>query len=101
MLMLLAIAKLLHSLVQRILLWLTAPSRQHRSYKPILSVNKHDHRHTPQKPKWLKHEIIRLKARMPQAGCRSISDILNRRFAASRHITIGKTCVHQILQRHD
>jgi transposase InsO family protein len=37
---------------------------------------------------------------MPQAGCRSISDICNRRYAASHHITIGKTCVHRILQRH-
>jgi transposase InsO family protein len=101
MLMLLAIAELLHSLVRRIRLWFAAPSRQHRSYKHILPGNKHEHRHTPQKPEWLKYEIIRLKARMPQAGCRSISDICNRRYAASHHITVGKTFVHQTLQRHD
>jgi len=37
---------------------------------------------------------------MPQAGCRTLSDICNRRFAASHGITIGKTCVHNILQHH-
>jgi putative transposase len=41
------------------------------------------------------------KADMPQAGCRSIADLYNRRFAASHKITVGKTCVHQILQQHD
>jgi transposase InsO family protein len=101
MLMLLAIAELLHLLVRRIRLWFVVPTHLRRSNKPIPPVNKNDHRHTPQKPEWLKHEIIRLKARMPQAGCRSIADICNRRFAASRQITVGKTCVHQILQRHD
>jgi transposase InsO family protein len=38
---------------------------------------------------------------MPQAGCRSIAGICNRRFAASRKITVGKTYVHQVLQQHD
>ena len=69
--------------------------------RAITSGNKHNHRHSPQKPEWLKHEIIRLKAIMPQAGCRSIADLCNRRFAASRQVTVGKTFVHQTLQRHD
>ncbi|MEO8333242.1 MAG: integrase core domain-containing protein [Gallionella sp.] len=38
---------------------------------------------------------------MPQAGCRTIADICNRRYAASRQITVGKTYVHQVLQRHE
>ena len=38
---------------------------------------------------------------MPQAGCRTIADICNRRFAASRQVSVGKTYVHYILQRHD
>jgi len=101
MLMLLAISELLHSLVRRILLQFTAPSRMYRSNRILTTANKRDHRHSPKKPEWLKHEIIRLKACMPQAGCRTISDICNRRYAASHHITVGKTFVHQILQRHD
>jgi hypothetical protein len=75
----------------------------HRPYyrcKRIASVDKHNHRYSTQKPKWLKHEIIRLKASMPQAGCRTIADICNRRFAASRKVTVGKTFVHETLQRH-
>jgi hypothetical protein len=66
------------------------------SHQPI-----DNHRYSTQKPEWLKHEIIRLKARMPQAGCRTISDICNRRFAASRKVTVGKTYVHQVLQNHE
>ncbi len=60
-------------------------------------------RHSAQKPEWLKHEIIRLKALMPRAGCRSIADLCNRRnlqCAASRNVTVGKTFVHQALQQH-
>lgn len=80
--------------------WFVAASRPSRGYKlPPRLGNRH--RHSPQKPDWLKHEILRLKALMPQAGCRTIADICNRRFAASRHVTVGKTFVHQTLQRHD
>ncbi|MDO8311878.1 MAG: integrase core domain-containing protein [Sideroxyarcus sp.] len=32
---------------------------------------------------------------------RTIADLCNRRFAASRKVTVGKTYVHQTLQRHD
>jgi transposase InsO family protein len=60
-----------------------------------------NHRHSQPKPEWLKQEILHLKALMPEAGCRTIADICNRRFAASRQITVGKTYVHQVLQQHD
>jgi len=98
---LLAIIKLVQSLIQRFLLWLYVPSSPRRSYKHPHFINGNNHHHSVKKPEWLKAEIIRLKATMPQAGCRSIADICNRRFAASRKITVGKTYVHQILQRHD
>ncbi|MDP2142566.1 MAG: integrase core domain-containing protein [Gallionella sp.] len=78
--------------------WVCAPA-YFRS-KRITPINKRNHRHSPQKPDWLKQEIIRLKAHMPLAGCRSIADLCNRRFAASRKITVGKTYVHETLQRH-
>lgn len=59
------------------------------------------HSYSQPKPEWLKREIIRLKAVMPHAGCRTIANTCNRRFAASRKITVGKTYVYQVLQRHN
>jgi putative transposase len=35
---------------------------------------------------------------MPHAGCRSIADTFNRRFAARRRMTVGKTFVFQFLR---
>ncbi len=99
--MLLTITKLLQSLIQQVLHWFFAPSRPCFGHKRQQPADRHDHLHTKQKPEWLKQEIIRLKARMPQAGCRTIADTCNRRYAATHKITVGKTCVHQILQRHD
>jgi transposase InsO family protein len=81
--------------------WRGQRGQLHCRRKSIHEIDKRKHHYTQHKPEWLKREIIRLKARMPQAGCRSIADICNRRFAASRHITVGKTFVHQTLQRHD
>lgn len=45
------------------------------------------------KPAWVRHEIIRLKALMPAAGCRTIAHCFNRRFAVCRQMTVGKTYV--------
>lgn len=45
------------------------------------------------KPKWVPHEIIRLKALMPQAGCRTIAHHFNRRHAARLAMTVSKTYV--------
>ena len=91
---------LLRAGLQRLRCGFSGPShpRRRHSGPPALGDR---HRHSPQKPEWLKHEIIRLKALMPDAGCRAITDICNRRFAASRHVTVGKTFVHQTLQQHD
>ena len=55
---------------------------------------------TPAKPAWVVREIIRLKALMPDAGCRSIADIFNRRFAVSRRMTVGKTFVADMIRQH-
>ena len=43
------------------------------------------------KPAWVADELIRLKALMPQAGCRRIADTFNRRFAANRQMTVSKS----------
>ena len=99
--MLLAIIELLHSRIRGVVHWMRTRHRLYYRSKTVSPASKHNHRHSPQKPEWLKAEIIRLKAIMPKAGCRSIADICNRRFAASRKVTVGKTYVHQILQQHD
>jgi transposase InsO family protein len=53
------------------------------------------------KPAWVKQEIIRLKALMPDTGtCRAIADIFNRRFAAKRKVTVGKTYVSDVIRAH-
>jgi transposase InsO family protein len=52
------------------------------------------------KPVWVKHEVVRLKALMPCAGCRTLSDIFNRRFAARTRMTVGKTFVSNVIRKH-
>jgi len=53
------------------------------------------------KPPWVRQEVIRVKALMREAGtCRAIADIFNRRFAARRKMTIGKTFVSDVIRRH-
>jgi putative transposase len=52
------------------------------------------------KPKWVQHEIIRLKPLMPQAGCRTIAHHFNRRWTARRGMTVSKTYVADTCQRH-
>jgi hypothetical protein len=48
----------------------------------------------------VRQEIIRLKALTPHAGCRAIADSFNRRFAAKRRMTVGKTFASEVTQRH-
>ncbi|MEQ1661865.1 MAG: integrase core domain-containing protein [Thiobacillus sp.] len=49
-------------------------------------------------------EIVRLKALMPDAGCRSLALIFNRRFAshaeARRRMTVGKSFVAETLRKY-
>jgi len=71
--------------------WLGGPRRfswpSHRTGEPMRRT------HAPPKPEWVRREIIRLKALMPDAGCRTITHNFNRRFAERRHMTVGKTYV--------
>ena len=50
------------------------------------------------KPAWVVDELIRLKALMPQAGCRLVADTFNRRFAAKRQMTVSKSYVAHTLR---
>lgn len=56
-------------------------------------------RHQP-KPAWVREEIIRFKAFMPQAGCRMIAHTFNRIFAQSEAITVSKTFVNEVIRKH-
>jgi hypothetical protein len=55
---------------------------------------------SPAKPAWVKKEVIRLKALLPQAGCRRIAQTFNRRFAIARRMTVGKTLVSELIRQH-
>lgn len=52
------------------------------------------------KPPWVKKEIIRLKALMPQAGCRTVAHYFNRQWQSRRQMTVSKTYVADLCQRH-
>jgi hypothetical protein len=55
---------------------------------------------THPKPKWVRNEVIRLKALMPQAGCRTIAHHFNRRWGGRRDMTVSKTYVAELCRRH-
>jgi transposase InsO family protein len=48
----------------------------------------------------VKNEVIRLKALMPQAGCRTIAHSFNRRWKSRRQKTVSKTYVAELWRRH-
>jgi transposase InsO family protein len=51
------------------------------------------------KPDWVVRELVRLKALMPDAGCRRLADVFNRRFAKARKMTVSKSYVAYTLMR--
>ena len=55
--------------------------------------------HQRRKPDWVINELIKLKAHLPKAGCRTLAHTFNRCFA-DRGETVGKTFVAQTLQKH-
>ncbi len=52
------------------------------------------------KPKWVLQEIIRFKALMPQAGCRTIAHHFNRRWKSRQGMTVSKTYVADTCRKH-
>ena len=52
------------------------------------------------KPDWVRREVLRMKASMPDAGCRSIEMAFNRRYALASGVTVGKTYVARTLIAH-
>jgi len=52
------------------------------------------------KPNWVRQEVIRLKALMPHAGCRTIAHHFNRRWKSRRQMTVSKTYVAETCRAH-
>ena len=52
------------------------------------------------KPQWVCTEVIRLKALMPRAGCRTIAHHFNRRWKSRKQMTVSKTYVADTCRRH-
>lgn len=52
------------------------------------------------KPDWVRLEVIRLKALLPDAGCRQITCVFNRQHSAKRKVTVSKSYVAYTVQRH-
>ena len=52
------------------------------------------------KPRWVRDDVIRLKAMMPEAGYRTIAHHFNRRWKSQRQITVGKSYVACTLKKH-
>jgi transposase InsO family protein len=52
------------------------------------------------KPAWVTREIIRLKALMPDAGCRTIATVFNRQYTISRKMTVSKSFVSDTVRKH-
>ncbi|MBI3186469.1 MAG: DDE-type integrase/transposase/recombinase [Gammaproteobacteria bacterium] len=50
------------------------------------------------KPAWVKHEVMRLAALMPNQGCRKIADVFNRLYQSSRNMTVGRTFVANVMR---
>jgi transposase InsO family protein len=56
-------------------------------------------RHRLAKPEWVHNEVLRLKALMADAGCRSIADTFNRLYA-NVAMSVGKTFVSELIRKH-
>lgn len=85
-------------LVLRLLAWLSLPPRS-RHWRIWCDLPSRARR--PAKPAWVRREVIRLKALMREDGtCRAVAAAFNRRFAATRNMTVGKTFVAETIRAH-
>lgn len=69
-----------------------ARPKGYRQIKPATA----NHR-SRSKPDWVLAELIRLKAQMPDAGCRTLALTFNRLFA-SRQMSVCKSTAHKLLR---
>ena len=93
----------LRGIVLKLWQWLTGghPWSQRRSSLAIATTGSSPRRHPIQpKPRWVQEEVIRLKALMPDAGCRMIAHHFNRRWKSWRQMTVSKTYVADTCRTH-
>ncbi len=77
------------------------PSRfRYRFGRRKTKIDKNIFYHRQPKPVWVRQDIIRLKALMPEAGCRLIAHTFNRRFARSKQMTVSKTFMNEIIRKY-
>lgn len=94
------IARWLWDLFINLRLLIAQHKRQHfYGRKPATPALRNNIRRQP-KPEWVKQEVIRLKAFMPDAGCRKIADTFNRLHQTKKQMTVGKTYVYNTLLKH-
>lgn len=68
--------------------------------KEIKETERRFYRSQP-KPDWVKNEVMKLKALMPNIGCRKIADTFNRIFAESKEMMVSKTFVNETVRKYD
>jgi transposase InsO family protein len=87
------------ALFQRLFAFLHRPWRR-RPFLPYRQVSsvKGPFSHHRRKPQWVRREIVRLAALLSRPTCRAIAEILSRRFAQSRKMTVGRTFVNSVLR---
>jgi hypothetical protein len=97
-------SSLLHSiclfalfLLLMIYIWRINPRTNYGRRKPITASNSFPR--TPPKPLWVQQEVLKLKALMPDAGCRTLALIFNRRHQ-TQGMTVGKSYVHDAIRSH-
>jgi putative transposase len=93
----------LTGLVLRLWQWLMGkhPWSRRRASLALVATHSAPRRHPIQpKPTWVRHEVMRLKALLPHAGCRTIAHHFNRRWQARRQMTVSKTYVADTCRRH-
>jgi putative transposase len=81
-----------------LLQWLTSPAPSRGRHGGLTSLSRQVF--SQPKPKWVQHDIIRLKALMPDAGCRMIAHHFNRRWKHKRQMTVSKTYVADTCRKH-
>jgi len=83
-----------------IYLWFVATySHKERIYGSCKRTKKYAHYYHQPKPKWVKQKIIKLKALMPQAGCRAIAHTFNR-LHEHKGMTVSKSYVNTVIRNH-
>jgi transposase InsO family protein len=73
------------------------PARHYGRRQPAIEIAGNPRR--APKPEWVRLEIIRLKALMPEQGCRKLADTFNR-MHSGREETVGKTYVSGVVRKH-